>query len=222
MGSIHCIGMCGPLVMTFAVDHKATQLGNFIRNVVYHSGRITSYALLGLLFGSIGSFFQIVDFQKVISISLGVMMIIAFLFSIDVESHLQKIPLIKTVTKKVNIIIYSVISGPKRVSPYLLGMLNGILPCGLVYLALGGALASNNLKSAMAFMIFFGLGNAPILIALATGIKMFSFTKKLSVKRVFSFAMLFLGIIMIFRGMNVDLPFTLNLMDALQNPVMCH
>lgn len=222
MGSIHCVGMCGPLVMTFAVDHQATQTGNLMRNIIYHLGRITSYAILGLIFGSIGGLFQVVDFQKFMSIFLGVCMILAFLFSIDIDSYIQKIGFVKTISERINKFIVKIISQSKRVPPYVLGLLNGILPCGLVYLALGGALASNDLKSAMAFMIFFGLGNAPVLIALACGVKVMPITNKIPVKRMFSFAMLFLGIIMIVRGININLPPGLTLIDALSNPVMCH
>jgi len=221
-GSLHCVGMCGPLAIAFCnreVNSKTEQLGV---SLSYNLGRTASYMALGLLFGSLGSLFLMADLQKVLSIVLGAVLILSFLFSIDIERQLNAVPLIFRWYKKVSELLQKMMQKSTEYHPFQLGMANGLLPCGLVYLAIAGALASSSILDGVIFMGFFGLGTIPMLFFVTFGINFFPLKLRTSFRKVLPFVTLAFGIFLIYRGIVVDLPAELNFWNAVNNPVMCH
>jgi sulfite exporter TauE/SafE len=84
-GSLHCVGMCGPLAIAFSNRESNTKSQNVMSALAYNLGRTFTYSLLGLIFGTLGSFLLVVDLQKAISIILGILLIISFIFTIDID-----------------------------------------------------------------------------------------------------------------------------------------
>lgn len=193
-GSLHCAGMCSPLVMA------ATANGKAMRNrAIYNTGRILMYGFIGLIFGALGSLVPIANFQNGLAISLGVMLLILSLAGITSVQIPFVHPLLSRVVTWFKSVFSSVLQQRSVRATFLLGALNGILPCGLTFAALLVALTFGNWHSAL-FMILFGLGTLPVMLGFTSGlhylIKHFNF----SLARVASILLFISGCLLISRA----------------------
>lgn len=222
LGSLHCIGMCGPLAIAFSDQKSSNAAQRFWEGVSYNLGRTATYSILGLVFGAVGSFLWVADLQKVLSIGLGVFLVIAFLLAYDWEGKLNSSSLFNAQLLKLRAFISKLFARSAKVPSFILGLANGVLPCGLVYLALAGALASGTLMTGMLFMAFFGLGTLPAMLALVMGVQLVKPSWRRNFRRVLPLVSLCFGLFLIYRGIVVDFPRELNFWEALKNPVMCH
>jgi sulfite exporter TauE/SafE len=200
-GSLHCIGMCGPLMFSSLISNKNGSL-SLTDWVLYQSGRISIYAIWGIVFGAIGTSARWFGLQQNISLSLGigilVILILTKMFP-AFERKFSNILLVQFWKSKLSSLLQSKI---KR-SDFIAGMLNGILPCGLVYVALAGATSVQDpIKGAM-FMIVFGIGTLPLLSALL----FFGKNMQVSVRRYltkwYPALIGLMAIMLIIRGMNL-------------------
>lgn len=221
LGSVHCIGMCGPLVMALPISHK-TSSQKITAIFLYHLGKIISYGLLGVLFGLFGSQFPIFSFQKNISIVIGITMLVYVIYVFVLRSkHLYFnffSPLNNFVVKYLSILFKS----KSVVSFLLIGMLNGLLPCGMIYLALSSSMATQNVLNGGLLMAFFGLGTLPALLMVAIGGQYmgFAFRKKIqNLLPVFIFGM---GVLLILRGLNLGIPYLSPFTGIGSQVISCH
>lgn len=221
-GSLHCVGMCGPLAIAFCDKEADSDVQRLRSALSYNVGRTFTYAILGLFFGFLGSFLVLVDLQKSLSIILGLLLVISFLMSYDIDERMNRIPLLKRFYSKIRNGISKMYAKAQEYHPFTLGVANGLLPCGLVYLALAGAIASGGLLQGMGFMVFFGLGTFPMMIALIFGVKLMTPKLRFQFRRVLPFVTLGFGLFLIYRGVVVDVPAELNFWEMLKSPVMCH
>jgi len=221
-GSLHCVGMCGPLAIAFCNREGNSSSQNIQSALSYNLGRTATYTLLGLLFGTVGSFIVFADMQKGLSIVLGVLLVLSFLLSIDIDKSINTNSLVKRFYFTVRSKLSAMMQRSQDYHPFSLGMANGLLPCGLVYLALAGALATGSTGGGMIFMALFGLGTLPMLFALTTGVGLFPPTLRAKFRTILPYVTLCFGLFLIYRGVVVDMPTELNFWDALRNPVLCH
>ncbi len=221
-GSLHCVGMCGPLAIAFSNRENNTKSQNVISALSYNLGRTFTYSLLGLFFGTLGSFLFIANLQKVISIILGVLLIISFLFTIDLDHAISNHRIFHSYYSRIRSLIGKMMQKSQKYHPFQLGMANGLLPCGLVYLALAGALATGSIFGGVGFMISFGLGTLPMLFALTTGIGFFPVSIRKGFRKVLPFVTLAFGCFLVYRGVMVDMPTELDFWEAVRNPILCH
>lgn len=221
-GSLHCVGMCGPLAIAFCGSGDADRYQVLKSSLGYNAGRTVTYTLLGMLFGLLGSFLFLADLQKLLSILLGLVLIVSFLFSVDLEKYISSTGMMRRYYRKVTKGISKILQQSSQYPPFILGMANGLLPCGLVYLALAGALATGGVLSGMGFMTLFGLGTVPMLLALTTGTSLVSPTLRFQFRKVLPYVTLCFGLFLVYRGVMVDMPTELNFWEALRNPIMCH
>jgi len=221
-GSLHCVGMCGPLAIAFSTTEGASVGQNVKSALAYNLGRTFTYAFLGLLFGTLGKFLFIADIQKVASIVLGILLVLAFVFSVDIDKSINNISIVKKYYGKIRNQLTKMMSKAKSYHPFQLGMANGLLPCGLVYLALAGAISTGAMLEGILFMTLFGLGTIPMLLALTTGIGLFSFKVRSQFRTILPYVTLCFGAFLIYRGVVIEMPRELNFWEALRNPVMCH
>lgn len=221
-GSLHCIGMCGPLALAFCDRPKAGLFQRLAVTLSYNLGRVVTYGILGVLFGLMGSIIIIADLQKVISIVIGIVFITAFIFSVDIDKSLSRMPVGKRMIQQVHLFLSSMIKTGKRRSPFILGMVNGLLPCGLVYVAIAGALTVGGFLEGGLFMMLFGLGTIPAMGVLTMSVQMATVSVRARIRRIVPFVTLAFGIFLIYRGIVIDMPLELNFWEALKNPVMCH
>lgn len=198
VGSLHCIGMCGPLNMMM-IGKKGMPIGF----ALYHSGRIFSYALLGLVIGFIGhsaSFFHV---QQFLTIGLG----IALLFLYGIPSFRIKIEKAYYQSGFSRFIRKSLASHFSTKNRWVLsGVANGFLPCGLSYVAAAGAMASSSFTSSILFMVLFGLGTLPALAVLSLGGQFITDRFRSIIPRSISFLAILSGSILILRGLLITSP----------------
>ena len=221
-GSLHCVGMCGPLAIAFCHHENDNSFQRLSSGFSYNLGRTFTYAIIGLFFGLLGSFLVVVDLQKSLSIVLGILLVLSFLMSLDIDQKINGMPLIKKMYSGIRTYISKMYSKAKQYHPFVLGATNGLLPCGLVYLAVAGALATGSVFNGMAFMAFFGFGTIPIMMGLVFGFKLLTPKLRFRFRTVLPYLTLFFGIFLIYRGMMVDMPQELNFWEMLKNPILCH
>ncbi len=221
-GSLHCVGMCGPLAIAFCDNEGDTNVQRLQSGLAYNLGRTFTYSILGLFFGLLGSFIVVVDLQKVLSIVLGALLVFSFLLSYDIDQKINGLTSVRKFYDKLRLAISNMYARAKQYHPFTLGTANGLLPCGLVYLALAGAVASGTLFKGMIFMTFFGLGTIPMMLALVLGFKFLTPNLRFQFRKVLPYVTLFFGLFLIYRGMVVDMPQELNFWELLKNPIMCH
>src|ERR1017187_6538648 len=147
VGSLHCAGMCGPLALALPAAGNTTP-GYVLGRVAYNAGRIVTYCLLGIVFGLAGWTFLLAGLQRWISIALGVALLVGLFAS-------RKLALSRPVTSAVNQLKsgMSVLLRRRSIAALaVLGLLNGLLPCGLVYVACAGAAATGSIIAGGRYM----------------------------------------------------------------------
>lgn len=206
LGSFHCIGMCGPIAFMLPVDRQNKARGVW-QTALYHIGRLLTYSLIGVLFGLIGSSFQLFGLQQGLSIAMGVLMLLVVVIPVRVfnKYNFSK-PIFKWVGK-VKSALGKELKQKKSDTFLTIGFLNGLLPCGLVYMAVFGAIASGNALSGGVYMLFFGLGTVPMMsIAVFLG----NFLKgnaKQRIQRLIPIFVAVVAILFILRGLGLGIPF---------------
>lgn len=206
ISSLHCIGMCGPIAMMLPVDHK-NPTKKALQILTYHFGRLTAYGFLGLAFGLLGKGLFIAGFQQNISIAVGVLMII---IAIVPEKVFARYNFSKPVYKVISSIKSSLGNQFKRKTfdaLFSIGFLNGLLPCGLVYAALFGAIAMQNEVLGIAYMLLYGIGTIPLMSVVVYASGFMSVPLRSKLQRIIPIITIGIGILFILRGLSLGIPF---------------
>lgn len=203
--NLHCIGMCGPIAMAIPVDRTSnwTILGGILQ---YNLGRILTYSLLGILVGSIGVTIETFGFLQWLSIIAGVFMILFAWrkwLAAKLDANLPMFGIQRWVGHGLGKVIAS--RSPFKIP--LLGMLNGMLPCGMVYVAMINALLAGNPLSSAGAMAVFGLGTLPAMIAVGFAANRISASVRQKINRAVPYMLTVVGLLIVLRGMNLDIPF---------------
>ncbi len=222
LGSTHCVGMCGPIAIALPTLNMYDRLKIWLSSLLYNTGRIISYGLLGLLFGIVGQTIAISGFQKGITIGIGVLLLLTGLFSISIEDKLLRISFLKKCYTYIQASIGRQFRKNGLKSYLLVGFFNGFLPCGMVYMAVAGALVSSQVINGMLFMVFFGLGTLPLMMALTLSRNLIPVKVKSALRKIAPLVIISFGIFILLRGINVELPAELSFWEMVSNPVMCH
>ncbi len=163
-GSLHCVGMCGPLWV--AVNKKFPGYQFMPWQVWYHFGRILTYSLLGILLGTLGLAIGLAGIQSVVSIGLGLVVFLYFLLP-GVKNRVGLFSKnMYLLPGKFREWFSKAFHYSYNLSAFLSGLLNGLLPCGLVYLGLSGALTLDTPWEGQLYMFAFGIGTLPGLVVL--------------------------------------------------------
>lgn len=221
LGSFHCIGMCGPIALSLPIYGK-DNAEKLLLIVLYNIGRALSYATLGAIFGYIGNQFFLFGYQQVFSITIGLAMILALIIQ---KIAPQNGAIFTKPFAHVKALLSSLLSSSKNTFSYLLiGMANGLLPCGLVYLGISAAMATGSIYSGAALMFMFGLGTFPLMISLMIFGRFVSIQLRNKMRQLIPYFVVFTALIFIIRGMNLGIPY---LSPQLQNAnslqeIKCH
>ncbi|GAA5222393.1 sulfite exporter TauE/SafE family protein [Membranihabitans marinus] len=222
-GSLHCLTMCGPLIIggiqSQPSNNKYDRLFQLLK---YNISRSFAYALIGIGISSIGQLRFLGNFQQTLSLLGGAVLILLFLASLDIEKALFAIPGFKKIYAGLHRRIGQFFLNRKKTSVWIIGFFNGLLPCGLVYLALAASLMADNVWQSGLFMFLFGLSTSPILIGLVLGHHRISMVWKAKIANVIPIFQLVLGLILIYRGLFIHMPSELQFYYLIQNPIMCH
>lgn len=205
-GSLHCVGMCGPIVLALPL-HGNTFIQKTYGGALYNLGRTTTYAIMGAIFGLVGQGLKLVGFQQVVSVIMGSLMIISVLFPglFKMQYDLQKSSF--KLVGKLKKTIADMFSVRTFKSLYIIGLLNGLLPCGLVYIAIAGAIATANFTMGVWYMILFGLGTIPMLLAIGLAGNMASVALRRKINRLIPVLVVLVGIFFILRGLNLNIKY---------------
>lgn len=213
-GSIHCLGMCGPLAFSIP-SRQVNKLYILLDKLLYQIGRVFSYMIIGLVAGLIGKQLWLLGAQQYLSIISGVLILILAI------SRLRKYKGAKPITFGNG--GFNKVYGwllQKQSGHLLLGMLNGFLPCGFVYLALAGALNTQRVEASVEYMFFFGLGTAPLMLLATVGTGFIGVSVRKKLNSVIPYFMICLGCWFILRAMSLDVPY---LSPAIQTgSAICH
>lgn len=206
LGSLHCIGMCGPIAMLLPLS-KTNTTKKHLQILLYHFGRIMSYSILGALFGVIGKGLFLSGLQQYLSIVIGIIMIVLILFpKISHTITTTASPLTKLLNSlKRQLGLY--LKKESLYAIFMIGFFNGFLPCGMVYIALVGAVALNDVYSSVLYMTLYGLGTIPLLSILLYVKDAFSSTFRLRLQKAIPFFVIVVGVLFIFRGLGLGIPF---------------
>ena len=217
-GSLHCAGMCGPLVLALTRASPANS-ACAAGKVIYQVGRVISYCLIGLMLGLLGSLAKTTGFQRGLSIALGVSLLAGWFFR-------AKIPL-TTPMWKGTAYLKNTFGGLLRqntlLSQAVLGSINGLLPCGLVYVAAAGAVASGHPLNSVVWMACFGLGTWPMMLGIHLGGHRIPLPSRFSAGVITRTAVLVMATLLILRGLDLGIPFVSpNLSMAAGGDGRCH
>ncbi len=202
-GSLHCVGMCGPIMM-FLPFHHFTGTRRVFAIGLYHFTRISVYACMAVVIFSFRDAFN-PRVQQYVSVGLGCILLIAGLASFFSFSRKLKIQLPWTEFVKKELSHF--MGNPALSSIAISGMLNGLLPCGLVYMALSATLVLKAPFQAVFFMYCFGIGTLPALISIIIFKSRIAFFKNGYYKKFTPIIVFSFGCVFLLRGLNLGIPY---------------
>ena len=217
-GSAHCAGMCGPLALALPAG-SGGHAGLFAGRMLYNLGRIVTYASVGAVFGLLGHAFAIAGLQRWVSIIAG----LAILLGLFLSPRFTVFGPVVRAVGRLKSAMGTLLRWRGSASMFSIGLLNGLLPCGLVYAACGTALTRGGAVSAAAYMAVFGLGTFPAMLALSLAGHKLQFTWRLKMQRLVPVSMALVGTLLILRGMDLGIPYlSPKLSDGPDAAACCH
>lgn len=206
LSSFHCLGMCGPIALSLPV-HQYAEWKKNVGVILYNLGRVFTYIVLGFISGFIGQSFYFAHFQQYFSIIVGCIILLFILnnylqwnFSLNNKFYHK---MMQSIRNKLGILMKE----RKVQHLFAIGILNGILPCGMVYLALAAAATSGELFKAAFFMLAFGLGTIPLMYSFVFLGKFIGNSYRLIIQKSVPLLLSIMAVLLIFRGLNLGIPF---------------
>ena len=202
VGSLHCAGMCGPLALALP-STGGSPFGFVAGRLGYNCGRVVTYCILGLIFGLAGRSLVLAGIQGWVSIGLGVALLAGLLSS-------RTLGLSRPITLTVNFLkikMTNLLHRRSLLALGLLGLLNGLLPCGLVYVACAGATATGGVLPGMGYMAAFGAGTVPLMLGIGLSGKLVPWAVRLQLRKAIPVSVFLLASLLILRGMSLGIPY---------------
>lgn len=201
-GSLHCAGMCGPLAVALPAPGKTTA-GFMAGRLVYNLGRIFTYCFIGIIFGALGKSVFMAGIQQWVSIAIGLLLIAGLITSRKLSLSRPVIRLVERLKLKMAVLIHR----RSLASLFVFGLLNGWLPCGLVYIAAATATLSGNILGGLQFMFLFGLGTVPMMLILGFSRRLMPIPLRLKLLKTVPVSVFILALLLILRGMSLGIPY---------------
>ena len=204
--NLHCIGMCGPIAFILPLD-RSSQGKKFFGLSLYNVGRISSYVLLGGFFGLFGQGLHLGRFQQYTAIGFGVLMLMWIYFPMITKGRLFRGSLLIRLNNYIKNKLGSRLRNSSPGSLFTIGVLNGLLPCGMVYLAIAGSVAVGNFSEGVIFMLAFGIGTLPVMVFIPLLSHKLNISRKFKTSKLIPVVMTAFALVIILRGMNLDIPY---------------
>ena len=204
-GSAHCLGMCGPIALAVP-SPRPDWRSRLSSTVLLNSGRVATYALLGAAFGFFGHGLRLVGLQQAASILAGIILILSIVLPGALERWLPA----SRAALLIGRLRSSLARNLKRTAPealVLTGMLNGLLPCGLVYAAAIGSAVMGTAGQGALYMLLFGLGTWPMLFALRMGSAMLGQRARQALRRASPVLVGMVAVLLVLRGLELGIPY---------------
>ncbi|WP_166924458.1 sulfite exporter TauE/SafE family protein [Flavobacterium poyangense] len=223
ISSFHCVGMCGPIAMMLPVDRK-NEAKKITQIITYHLGRLTAYAAIGLIFGLLGRVFFLAGLQQKMSIFIGVAMILIVLIPEKTVSKYNFSKPVYKIISKIKSSLGSHFKSKSYKSLFIIGLLNGFLPCGMVYVALFGAIAMQSAGFGVLYMLLFGLGTVPLMTIVVYFNSIITVTFRNRIQKAIPYVAVLIGVLFILRGLGLGIPYLSpsNMSLFVQQTPNCH
>ena len=218
MGSFHCVGMCGPIALALPLNRES-KFSIVLGSSLYNIGRLFTYFLLGVLLGILGKGISFMAWQQGISITVGILMILSVFIPLINYIKLGRFNLLLGQLKAQ---LAQRLQQKSNLNLFLIGVFNGLLPCGLVYLAVLAAIATASPLEGGLFMALFGLGTFPLMLT----VNLFGNQLKQLVyptfKKFIPVFIILLGGLFILRGLGLGIPYISPIMHPTAEIIQCH
>ncbi len=223
ISSLHCVGMCGPIAMMLPVD-RTNEAKRAVQILTYHFGKLSAYSVLGLIFGLLGKSFYAAGWQQQMSIILGVLMIMVSIVPERVVAQYNFSKPIYKIISNVKSHLGQQFKRKSYSSLFIIGLLNGFLPCGMVYVAIFGAIAMQSVSLGVVYMLLFGIGTIPMLTLVVYLSHVLSFSSRNNLQKMIPIVAVVIGMLFIIRGLGLDIPYVSpsNLSLFVQPVANCH
>ena len=224
LGSFHCIGMCGPIAVALPVP-DSNNLSFFTGRILYNLGRVVTYSFLGAVLGLLGGRIALAGAQQIVSIVLGIVIIIAVLLPQKHKNYFAQHRITQKLAEPLKANISVLFKKGTFSALFLIGILNGFLPCGFVYIGLAGSIASGDAISGAAVMILFGLGTVPVMFAASVFGKFINIGIRRKLRKAIPVFAILLAAVFILRGMNLGIPYLspkLSTQTEVSSEMECH
>ena len=216
LGSFHCVGMCGPLALALPIHH----LSSFYKSLsvlFYNIGRAVTYASMGVVFGIIGQSFNFFNWKQGLSIGAGILILAILLMNQFGNVNTNQF---SRFSQAIKVKLGTYLKSDKKLISYLyIGLLNGFLPCGLVYIAIASAIATGSILSSSLLMFSFGLGTLPVMALTMVLGKFISINLRQRLNKITPYLIMAVAVLLIVRGFNLGIPYLSPAHDA--NHVTC-
>ena len=206
LGSLHCVGMCGPIAFLLPVDRN-NSYKKFSQILIYHLGRLLAYGTMGLVFGFLGKGLYVFGMQQKLSIFIGIVMILVVLLP---YRTFQKYNFSKPwfrVISKIKSRLGKELQKKSADTFLTIGFLNGFLPCGLVYMALFAAIAMGDPWNGSLYMILFGLGTIPLMTSAIYLTSILKGSARKGIQKLIPVFVIVIGLLFIVRGLGLGIPY---------------
>lgn len=202
VGSLHCAGMCGPLALALPMTGRAWA-SLLAGRSAYHLGRITTYCALGTVFGWIGQSFALAGLQRGISLAAGA----AILLGLASSSSQRLLALTAKAANLAKVGLARRLTRSSLMSSFSFGLINGLLPCGLVYAACASATASGKMLAGVEYMLAFGLGTFPMMLAISLAGPRLRLVLRFKWQSLVPVSLALIGVLLILRGSSLGIPY---------------
>jgi hypothetical protein len=206
VGSLHCIGMCGPLAMALPLGNRSTG-SRLAGGVLYNLGRVITYTWLGLVLGLAGGFLITPSVQSTVSIVFGAAILLYLLLPSSVKRNLTQRSPAQGFFLGLRKQLGKLLSTPTDSSLMGIGMLNGLLPCGMIYLALTSSFLTGSIVNGGLFMMAFGLGTFPAMVSVVFFGSYLGQQVRMRLRRTIPIFLACMAALLVLRGLNLGIPY---------------
>lgn len=203
IGTMHCIGMCGPIALSLPVV-SSSNTSRFLSTLLYNAGRVVTYSILGAIFGIAGSTAAFFGYQQWLSVIMGIIILVLIFLP---GNHLAKKHFLTIMFDTLRTKLGNLFVRKNYHSVFFIGLLNGLLPCGLVYMALAGAISTVSVINSSIFMAAFGLGTLPVMWSISFFGAFINIRVRQGIRKVYPYLMTVMAILLILRGLGLDIPY---------------
>jgi uncharacterized protein len=219
-GSVHCMGMCGPLALALPLDRN-NLFAKFTGSLLYNAGRVATYSLFGLMAGLVGKSFALFGFQQWLSVTLGIAIILLVvlpkLFPAYFKTRYAGVGFFTRLRQAVAGLFFK----KNQSALFAIGVLNGLLPCGMVYIAMATAAATGDVQNSVLFMAAFGAGTLPAMWAVAFWGNFIGANIRSTIRKAYPSLMVLMACLLIVRGMTLGIPYLSPKADVVKKEVKC-
>ncbi len=216
LGGLHCMGMCGPIVIALSQKQGRSWRGITSR-LAYNLGRTFTYMLLGVIVGVLAESLRMAGFQQWLSIAIGAILLISVLMPARWTNKILPQQLTTSPTNWIRRAWMKLPQSSSVPTQFVIGILNGFLPCGLVYTAAAAASAMNTMPQSVAYMGWFGLGTIPALLVTSYAGMAILNRFRISYRKLTTIAVASVAVLLILRGLNLGIPYVSPKIDKAAN-----